>query len=145
MGTNQSDSKGQDLDALEFETVDLADAQKALDDLPPGIETVHTLVPGYWEARRRKPEVSDRALTGAALDWIIALPQSLRPAATAQAFPRIVNAIADAWSDPTACRELFDGLLHDKRPGRRGFPGQVRRELLALWDARPAEPSPAPS
>ena len=143
MVTSNSISKRTNFGALEFEPIDLAEARKVLDDLPAGIEAVQTMTPGYWQSRRRKTEPTDRALTGVALDWMMTMPAALRPAATAQAFPRIVNAIARAWSDPDECHALLDSLVNDRRPGRRGFPTPVRSELEALYSAQIGERTPA--
>jgi hypothetical protein len=121
-----------DLGAFEFELTDLADARRALDELPPGIESVHTLSPGYWLTRRRPPEPGDRMLSGATIDWMMCLLPHLRPQAGAQRFPRLVNAIARSWPTPVECDLLLDGLLNDRRPGRQGFPVAVRTEFEAL-------------
>jgi hypothetical protein len=122
--------------AIDFELTDLSAARSVLDDLPEGVLEVERLQPGYWEARRRKPVPSDRALTGAAMDWLIRLPAQVRPQALVEQFPRVVNAIAQVWSDPAAGPRAMARLLTDDRGGRRGFPPEVERELRQLADYR---------
>jgi hypothetical protein len=64
--------------------------------------------------------------------WIAALPRELQPNATADAFPRILNAIAGLWSVPKELMSYFTELLVDKRGRRLGFPVRVLGELHAL-------------
>jgi hypothetical protein len=122
--------------AIEFELTDLGDARQALDDLPPGVREREQLEPGYWEQRRRRALPSDRALTGAAIDWLMTLPAEVRPHALCEQFPRVANVIADAWIDVQAGNRLFDRLLRDDRGGRRGFPPAVEQELRRLAEFR---------
>ncbi len=119
-------------DALEFELTDFTEARLALDELPPGVASAHTLAPGYWDARRRRPVPTDRALTGQAIDWLLRLPPDARPRVTSERYPRIVNALAAAWPYTDDRRELLHSLLHDRRPQRSGFPDGVRTELELL-------------
>ena len=123
---------------IDFELTDLSDARQAMDDLPPGLREREQLEPGYWEHRRRKTEPTDRALTGAALDWLIKLPPAVRPQALCEQFPRVANVIADAWNDGPAGDRLFARLLTDDRGGRRGFPADIEHELRRLVDFRTA-------
>ena len=120
------------LGTIDFELTDFEDARHVLDDLPPGVAEAKHLQPGYWEQRRRKSVATDRALTGAAMDWVIRLPPSLRPHATCEHFPRVTNAIAAAWPDVAHCSQVLDHIINDYRGGRRGFPDAVRSELAAL-------------
>ena len=117
---------------MDFEPVSLASAKRSLDELPIGLERAFNAVPGYWEKVRRRPIGTDRALTGTALDWLIELPDNLRPHVTNERYPRVVNAIALSWPDSEERTELFDHLLNDRRTGRRGFPIEVEREIAAL-------------
>jgi hypothetical protein len=119
-------------DSIDFEITDFDQARQVLNDLPPGVGRVKTLEPGFWEQQRRKPTPTDRALTGAAMDWVIALPPPLRPHATCEHFPRVVNAIADAWADTAFSLQVLDHMINDYRGGRRGFPPAVQHELIAL-------------
>lgn len=119
-------------DSIDFELTDFDTARQALDDLPPGVAEAQHLQPGYWEQQRRKPVASDRALTGAAMDWVIGLQPALRPHATCEQFPRVVNAIAASWADTAYSLQVLDHMINDYRGGRRGFPVAVGQELAAL-------------
>jgi len=56
----------------------------------------------------------------------------LRPMSTARTYPRIVNRISDLWGHCEYTRLYFQSLLIDRRKGRRGFPPDVKQELVAL-------------
>ena len=120
------------LGTIDFELTDFEDARHVLDDLPPGVAEAKHLQPGYWEQQRRKLVATDRALTGAAMDWVIRLPPALRPHATCEHFPRVINAIAAAWPDLVYSQQVLDHMVNDYRGGRRGFPEAVRSELATL-------------
>lgn len=117
---------------MDFEPVSLEVARASLDELPTGVERTLDAVPGYWEKNRRSALATDRALTGRAIDWTLALPENLRPRVTGERYPRIVNALAEAWDRGEVRADLFDHLLNDRRRGRRGFPIDVEREIAAL-------------
>ena len=117
---------------FDFEPVSLDSARAALDELPSGIARGLDAVPGYWLKNRRAALASDRALTGMAMDWTVQLPENVRPLVTSERYPRIINAIANAWADSETRAEMFDHLLNDRRIGRRGFPIDVEREISAL-------------
>jgi len=119
-------------DSIDFEITDFDQARQVLNDLPPGVGRAKALEPGFWEQQRRKPTPTDRALTGAAMDWVIALPPDIRPHVTCEQFPRVVNAIAGAWQDSAYSVQVLDHMIKDYRGGRRGFPADVQRELAAL-------------
>jgi hypothetical protein len=119
-------------DALEFELTDIGDARQALDELPPGVGDLDKFNPGYWEQRRRPPSAADRALTGVAVEWLVRLPPELRPQQLGARYPRLVNALATAWVDPARALATLDGLLVDRRGGRRGLPDAVQAELQLL-------------
>ena len=132
MNTHGPDSKPPELGALNFELTDFDDARHALDELPPGVGTVRTLEPGYWDSRRRKPQVTDRALTGAAIDWMLALPPDLRPKALCERFPRVANALATVWPDRAGRHAAIERLVNDERGQRAGFPHAIRMEIETL-------------
>jgi hypothetical protein len=88
--------------------------------------------PGQWSRHRRPLRPSDQQLNHEATEWVLQLPVSLRPANTCSRYPRIVNRIVQSWLRADQCRFLFDQLLRDGRPARRGFPLSVREELQAL-------------
>jgi hypothetical protein len=60
------------------------------------------------------------------------LPADLRLVALRGHYPRLLNRIAAAWSDPRRFDRLIDELLVDDRPNRQGFPFEVVRELTEL-------------
>lgn len=66
--------------------------------------------------------------------WLAALPAGVRPALTAEHFPRVINLLWSLWRQPPRCREYFDELLFPAvaRMQRAGFPAAVLRELSAL-------------
>ena len=133
--------------AIEFELTDFEVARQVLDELPAGLDPSHG-DPSYWVTRRRPPLASDRALTGSALDWMVSLPPSVRPQQLGRLFPRIANALAQLWVDRPQALQALEGLMVDRRGGRRGLPDPVKTELLALQaylESRPQlAPAPAP-
>jgi hypothetical protein len=97
------------------------------------------------QAVRRAIDANDNALHDRAIQWLARLPAEVRPMATGRHYPRIVNRICDLWSQCEYTRLHFQSLLIDRRPGRQGFPTEVRNELLALqhhyfvhWSGLPA-------
>jgi len=122
--------------SIDFEETDFDSARQALDELPPGLAEVKHLQAGSWEQQRRKPTPTDRALTGPAMDWVIGLPPALRPHATCEQFPRVVNAIAATWADSAYSLQVIGHMINDYRGGRRGFPESIQRELHALHEYR---------
>jgi hypothetical protein len=119
------------LGAIEFEPTDFEAARQVLDELPAGLDPTHG-DPTYWLTRRRPPTASDRALTGRALDWMVTLPEALRPQQLSRQYPRITNTLAALWTDRPEALQALEGLLIDRRGGRRGLPDAVRSELQAL-------------
>jgi hypothetical protein len=124
------------LDMFEWEPTDFDQARAVHNTLPPGIEEVQRLHPNYWNDRRRPVLPSDRALTGCSLDWLIKLPELVRPKLLCERFPRIVNGLSETWHDNNRSVQMFEHLLHDKRTGRRGFPADVQREIERLCEYR---------
>jgi len=118
--------------SIDFEITDFDEARHVLDELPPGLAEAKQLLSGSWEGQRRKPVATDRALAGQAMDWVIGLPPALRPHATCEQFPRVINAIASSWTDTAYSLQVVDHMINDYRGGRRGFPEAVERELAAL-------------
>jgi hypothetical protein len=129
------------LDSLDFEITDFDEARRALDELPAGLAQVQQTTPGFWDHKRRSARPSDRALTGTAMDWVVALPPPIRPHTTCEQFPRVVNAIADSWGDAPLCVRVLDHMIHDYRGGRRGFPAAVQAELAMLMRHQQAQGS----
>ncbi|WP_157615398.1 hypothetical protein [Rhizobacter sp. Root404] len=127
--------------SFEFELTDFADAREALDNasIARAAEAARPAEPTDWSRRRRPRTASDRALTGAAIDWLLRMPPEVRPNRLSELMPRLVNQIAGAWSDKAWCLSALDDLLADKRGGRRGLPYQLREEVLKLQARRHAE------
>ncbi len=121
--------------SIEFEVTDLDTARRALEDLPPGVAEAATLEPGYWEQRRRRPELNDRALSSETIRWLLSLPAPLRPHALCKRYPRIGNTIAQAWPKADTRVSVLAGLVVDHRGRRAGFPPEVRKEIEALLRA----------
>jgi len=117
---------------VEFERVSIDEAREVLDQLPPDVARMLESVPGYWPSNRRPPLATDRALTGRTMDWMGQLPEPVRPTLTVLRYPRVVNAIAEAWADAKQRSATFEHLLNDRRIGRRGFPVDIEREIAAL-------------
>lgn len=132
MHRGPQDPASGDPGSIDFEPTDLSTARAALDELPAGVGRAPTLEPGYWEQRRRKAQATDRALSGGTIDWVLSLPPSLRPRELCERFPRVANALAEAWRDPPRRAALLDDLLLDRRGGRQGFPPEIRREIEQL-------------
>jgi hypothetical protein len=68
--------------------------------------------------------------------WMASLPADVRPAKSAERFPRIVNLLALEWANDAGIGALFTSLLIDQRGGRKGFPAEIVRELRVLRDYR---------
>lgn len=127
-------------DAIDFEITDFDEARRALDELPPGLAQMQQKTPGFWETRRRGPLASDRALTGTAMDWVVALPPDIRPHTTCEQYPRVANAIAESWNDVPLSMRVLDHMINDYRGGRRGFPATVQAELTTLMQHQQRRP-----
>jgi hypothetical protein len=123
-GTNDSG-------ALEFEKVSLSDARKALEETGAGMYAVKRK-PEDWQAKRTP--APPEPLSDAANAWMAEMPESVRPQQLALRYPRLVNRLCQAWSDPAKCERLLDELMIDRRGGRKGFPLAVAKELATLRD-----------
>ena len=115
---------------MEFEQVSIDSARAALDEMPADVASL--IDRGYWEKVRRAPLATDRALTGRTLALLASLPEGVRPLLTSERYPRVLNAIAQAWHDLEGREKVFEHLLNDRRVGRRGFPIDIEREISAL-------------
>ena len=120
-------------EGFEFEWTDIEEARRILDaESMSQFDGATVVPPKHWNKLRREKVPTDRALTGAAVDWLLALPPALRPESLSRQFPRITNALAEIWHEPHQCQAAFDRLLCDERKGRKGFPAEVYAELAAL-------------
>ena len=121
--------------ALEFEITDFGEARRVLDDESISQFHVETVVkPAHWKRLRRAPLPTDRALSGQAIDWLLSLPRELHPKKLSTQFPRVANALAQAWHESSERQAALDKLFDDGRAGRSGFPREVQAELAALRD-----------
>ena len=115
--------------SLNFQLTDFEDARATLDQPPPDEAS-------YWESKRAPPILTDRVLVNSAMQWVMSLPPSVRPAKLCVQYPRIANALAHNWPNIGRYAALLDGMINDKRGGRKGFPAEVRDELLRLEEHR---------
>jgi hypothetical protein len=132
---------------IEFEFTDVKDAHRVAEQ-SVAAANVERLMPGYWEEQRRKSTPSDRALTGAGIDWVLALPTEARPKALCEQFPRIANHLAEHWHDLPNTQLALMRLLADERGQRKGFSLQIQQEIgrlaahvQALLEAQPTQPA----
>jgi len=119
-------------DALPFEATDFAAARRSLDEPPAGLEVARQLRSPSWAGRRRAAEPTDHAILGRTVDWILNLAPDARPMHLADSIPRIANALAERWNNPHAAGAFVSDLLIDRRGGRRGFPPEIKKELVML-------------
>ncbi|MBK7793233.1 MAG: hypothetical protein IPO82_01185 [Betaproteobacteria bacterium] len=84
----------------------------------------------WLPVRKAKPI---KVLLPATRAWLDMLRPDVQPRALVTQFPRLANRIAADWRSPEMCRSLLCQLLVDQRGGRRGFPKEVTRDILALW------------
>ena len=119
---------------FDFELVSLEDAHYTLNTLnahssvQPGI----ALDQQYWLKRRRSGLPTDRALAGRTIDWLLQLPDQVRPVGLVEQIPRLANRIAATWQDPVQRLSTLQDLLTDDRPRRQGFSKAVLKEIEAL-------------
>ena len=128
----ESNDRKRPEEPLTFETTDFADARRALDEPPAGLEVARLLREPGWSGRRRPPEPTDHAMLGRTVDRLLRLAPAARPTHLADAMPRIANALADRWSDTPAAAAYVGDLLIDRRGGRKGFPPEIKSELVML-------------
>jgi hypothetical protein len=99
---------------------------------PARAKTSGWSMPSDFESMRRPAVEADRTLSIETELWLLRLPPQLRPKALADDYPRIANRLARDWSDAFLREFCFEDLLVDRRGGRRGFPPEVKAELLRL-------------
>lgn len=117
--------------SIDFEPIDLDEARRVL-DLPPDGLIDATQSAAFWLSRRRKPTPTDRALTGATIDWLVQLPADARPTKLCDQFPRIANALAEAWPDPVRGDGFLAALASGRRGQRKGFAQDLQLEIERL-------------
>lgn len=64
--------------------------------------------------------------------WAHSIPLELRPSALVTKFPRIANAMANAWRQPKLFNMLVCQLMQGARGARQGFPFDVLQDLAHL-------------
>lgn len=87
------------------------------------------LVASYEHLRKAQPACEPLSDT---FRWMARLPRGVRPLELLRQFPRVANALAVSWREPSEFRACLYDLLIDKRGNRKGFPKEVIAELLAL-------------
>ena len=107
---------------LTFEVTSLDEAREALDEPPAGVAQLRRASASDWVLRRRTLSESERRLSRAATQWLLALPRELRPLELIRRHPRIANVMSERWDDTSAILQLLDDLVLDRRGGRMGFP-----------------------
>ncbi len=119
---------------FEFELTDFQSAREALDDSVAEIarHNARPIDAAEWAKRRRPLSPADRALTGEAITWMLALPEPVRPEHLSVRMPRLANQIAAVWGDRARCLNALHALTVDARGGRRGLPSDVLADVLAL-------------
>ena len=117
---------------VEFEYVSIASARAVVNELPGGVTDMLDRVPGYWHRVRRPMARQDLVLLPLTMEWMRTLPKEIWPLQTGATYARILNRIAQAWSNREEREFVFEDLLNNRRKNRRGFPAPVREELQAL-------------
>jgi len=92
---------------------------------------------------RRRPQ-SAETLSAETVQWLAALPPSVKPTLLPIEFVRIANALSRRWGTPSACLAYFDDLLINKRGPRRGFSIGIVLELAGLKNYFQTFVHPAP-
>ena len=114
-------------DTIAFEKVSFAEARAALQGPDGKLQE-----DPKWSEQRKPLIPSDVALQTETQDWLLALPERVRPRHLAHQFPRVANKIFNAWKRPEICIKVFDELMMDSRGTRKGFPLEVAREITNL-------------
>ena len=125
-------------DSIDFEVTGFEQARAALDEPPPGVKVLKRFDPREWIKRRRPTDTRDGRLTPAAETWLDRLPTHVRPLDLPGTHPRIVNQLAEIWSNANACLAMLSVLVVDERGDRRGFSMRIALELVALREYRAA-------
>lgn len=95
------------------------------------------------ETKQRVRDRTVEVVLPQTIKWARSIPSELRPRALVIKFPRIANAMADAWTHPNLFNMLLCQLMLDDRGGRQGFPFDVLQDLANLrvyFDSRYKHP-----
>ncbi len=103
-------------------------------------ETVAELIKRVTRSSRETPQSTPSSMRAArvpkiddaAIELLESLPPALRLVDVRGQYPRILNRIAQAWSDPHRFAKLIDSLLIDDRGNREGFPFEIIKEVTEL-------------
>ena len=87
----------------------------------------------YGHLRKTAPATEPLRRT---LHWFASLPPEVQPFVLLRRYARVANLVAAIWHDAKLFRTYTESLLVDRRGGRRGFPPNVRRELIVLQKYR---------
>jgi hypothetical protein len=85
----------------------------------------------YEQLRRPLPK-SALALQPETIAWARSLPFDVLPKSLLTDFPRIANQLASHSHSPHLFRQQLQALMLNDRPGRRGFPFRIVKELADL-------------
>jgi hypothetical protein len=100
----------------------------------PGRDSVEAdSVDTYGHLRKTAPPTEPLRRT---LHWFGNLPPEVQPFVLLRRYARVANLVAATWHDANLFRSYVESLLVDRRGGRRGFPPNVRRELIILQKYR---------
>jgi len=95
----------------------------------PGSQAIDVGCESYGHLRKSSPPTEPLRRT---TSWFASLPPEVQPFVLLRRYARVANLIAATWHEPELFRTYMESLLIDRRGGRRGFPPNVRSELLAL-------------
>lgn len=114
-------------DVVAFEKVSIAEAKAALHGKEQPSRRARD-----WTYARSPLQSSDVKLEDATIEWLLDLPEHVRPLRLARKFPRIANKLSREWKRPVNCDRIFDELMIDYRGTRQGFPFEVAKEITEL-------------
>jgi hypothetical protein len=83
-------------------------------------------------SQRRAPASSTVSIEPATVGWMSALPAKVRPHELASLYPRIANRLCALWDEPIPCTHYLKELMIVRRAKRKGFPGDIAREIGGL-------------
>lgn len=118
--------------SVEFEQLEPADVARELHAPVDDPLDTDPLSINFGRRKDHKPTTSERMLSGAAIDWLLAFPPANRPKALCDRFPHVANRLAQDWAHEPGSTQGLKALASDDRWGTVGFPVQVQIELLRV-------------